>query len=77
MNFTAVQNAVSSLSCKASPGLDGVPTKCLKYGGDNLIKLLVIIFSWSLELAHVPVSMKVALISPFLKGGDRALLASY
>ena len=77
VNFNNVKSAVDDLSNKAAPGPDGVVTPCYKRGGVKLILFLVILFKKSLESGVVPVSMKLALISPIFNGGNRTTPASY
>ena len=77
INFSLVSDAIAALSNKASPGPDGIPTTCYKYGGNILVEFLVLLFKESLASGTVPPGLKEALISPIFKGGVRAIPASY
>jgi hypothetical protein len=76
-NPVSVREALGALSNSAAPGPDGIPSLCLKRGGQLVISALVDIFTMSMEEGVVDESMRRAFISPIYKGGDRALAVNY
>jgi hypothetical protein len=76
-NPVSVREALGALSSSAAPGPDGIPSVCLKRGGELVISALVDIFTTSMEDGEVDESMRRAFISPIYKGGDRALAVNY
>ena len=66
-----IAKAISALSSSASPGPDGVPTDCIKWGGPLVTRAMQDIFSSSMGEGKADQSMKRAFITPIWKGGNR------
>ena len=77
INFGKVDTAIRALSTQASPGPDGIATSIYIKGGPVLITFLVVLFRAALDQSIAPDNMKMALISPIFKGGDKTLPSSY
>ena len=77
INRDNIKKAIAELSNSASPGPDGVPTRCYKHGGNTVLLALQDIFTESMETSVVVDEMKSAFISPIWKGDDRTLPSSY
>ena len=77
VNQTKVKEALSKLSSKSSPGPDGIPANCLKYGGQEMTNFLVSMFRSSVDHSDIPLLLLIALISPAFKAGDRSKAKNY
>ena len=72
-----LEEALNLLSNKASPGPDGIPTTCLKYGGMGLKLYLIDFLRQSLDDTDVPLELRRGLISPIYKGGPADQCKNY
>ena len=72
LNEDEVRKAVKKLKKGKSPGIDGITSEMLKYGGDSIIKWLTRVCMVCLMKGEVPLDWKRAIVVPFYKGkGDR------
>ena len=64
-----VKEALLALCNRASPGPDGIPTRCFKFGGEKITGFLLKHFRMSLDESDVPIQLKEAYITPVSKNG--------
>ena len=77
IDFEGVRLALTKLSSQSSPGPDGVTADCMKFGGRQMIRFLVLLYRLSMDSTDVPLLIRLGLISPAFKSGDRALPKNY
>ena len=66
-----VDSAVKLAQCNKSGGEDGIMYEHIKYGGFILHKVLSILFTAIIRLAHAPKDMKKGVIVTIFKGGNK------
>lgn len=67
----------TSLKDKISSGCDGVPTRIIKRSGGVIKKIVCYIINNSLKFGIFPEQLKLALVIPVHKKGDRAVFDNY
>ena len=72
-----IEDALKELSPDAAPGPDGIPASCYKYGGKGMTEFLFKLLRHSLDQSDVPTILRMALIAPVYKGGERSNPAEY
>ena len=73
-----VRKAVKKLKNGKSPGIDGVTSEMLRYGGESIIEWLTRVCVVCLAEGRVPVEWKRAIVLPIYKGkGDRNECKNY
>lgn len=72
-----VHKLLNELDTNKSTGIDEVNAKILKSLGDKIIPALVIIINCMLDTGVYPERLKVALIKPVLKAGDKFDVKNY
>ena len=69
--------AIHELSTSSAAGSDGIPSSLLVNCTTELAPLLLIVFTHSLSSGDVPLSFKLAAITPVFKSGDRTAPSNY
>lgn len=72
-----LHSIIINMKNKSSAGIDGIPTKLIKYVADIIIPPLCDIINCSLETGIFPEQLKVAIVIPLYKKGDIDSLSSY
>ena len=67
ITLSRIEEALNLLSNNASPGPDGIPTTCLKYGGMGLKLFLMDFLRQSMDETDIPLNLRRGLISPILR----------
>ena len=63
-----MRKAVKKLKKGKSPGIDGITSEMLKYGGESVIEWLTRVCVVCLRSGEVPLDWKRAVVVPFYKG---------
>ena len=78
LNEDDVRKAVKKLKKGKSPGIDGITSEMLKYGGESIIEWLTRVCMVCLVKGEVPLDWRRAIVVPFYKGkGDRKECKNY
>ena len=72
-----IKKFIGKLSNSSAIGPDGVPTSCLKYGGQYIIDALYDLARSSIDESYLPKILKLAWITPIWKKTDRNEPADY
>ena len=68
INFTEVQKAVNKLKKNKACGYDNVSAEHVKYGGDMLIRTIVIVFNMIIDYEYIPINFRRGIQVPLFKG---------
>lgn len=76
VDTTEVKELINEMDHKKSPGIDGIRMTDIKEN-DELIAVMTKIINLSLESSKVPDLMKISLVKPLFKKGQKTLFTSY
>ena len=76
-NVEDVRKAIHDLKCTSAPGPDGVPAILLKNCCDELAPAIFEIWRRSVEEGQIPPKLKIGLVTPIFKGGNKTLPKDY
>lgn len=65
-----VEEAVHSLKAGKSPGIDNIPAELIKYGGEEMTKVLIALCQKIWETKEWPKEWTQSLVIPFPKKGN-------
>lgn len=72
-----VKSIIDNLKTGKSAGIDGLRAELLQNVSDIISEPLSMIFNRCIKEGHFPEKLKVAVVTPIFKSGDRALLTNY
>lgn len=76
-NIDEVKKIINSLKAKKSPGFDSIRAETLKEIADEIAKPLEYIINKCFSTGDFPDSLKIGLIKPLYKGGEKNVLINY
>ena len=69
--------AIRNLRLGKAPGLDGVVSELIKFGGEKMESSLVLLFRLMFEIEQFPLDWIRGIISPIHKDGDERVPENY
>lgn len=77
VNEDCIKKVILSLRNTQSEGYDGISTKILKICKDELVHVLVFLINLSLQTGKFPEKLKVSIVKPLFKKGDKKDMSNY
>lgn len=76
-NHEEVKSLIKHLKSKKSPGNDGIRAETLKEISDEIVVPLTFIINICFEVGYFPDILKIGIIKPLFKGGDKMDVINY
>ena len=75
--YEEVKEEVNNMKNKSSSGVDGVLSKIIKHVGPFICDKLCHIFNLTFSTGSIPDELKVSLVTPIYKSGDKEDFTNY
>lgn len=72
-----IQNIIKKMSCNKSPGIDNVRMIDIRNSNETILKIITKLINLSLKEGIIPKEMKISIIKPIYKQGQRNEFSNY